>query len=101
MPRCLPFFTVLFTLLAGASALAQEYTEIRTLGTSNAVSKPGPQTREDLQRVFRENRADYEKVLSDANWPGDPEDIFRAIQKRRLQRSAVPSWTYVRVDGRP
>ena len=42
--------------ITSGSALAQ-YTDIRRLGTSNAVSRPGPQTGEDLQRVFRENRA--------------------------------------------
>ena len=74
----------------GSSAFAQEYTEIRRLGTSQAVFKPGPQTRDELQRMFNEHRADYEKVLRDTNWPGDPNDLFAAIQNGDFSEAQYP-----------
>ena len=72
-------FVLFMTGALGSTAFGQEYTDIRTLGTSNAVFKPGPQTGEDLQRMFSDHRADYEKVLRDTNWPGDPLRVFVAL----------------------
>ena len=93
----------LLVLFAGTAA-AQEYTEFRRLGTSNAVSKPGPQAREDLQRIFRDNRAEYEKVLADTNWPGNPADLFQAITDGKFTEAQYPvghtfEWMAVRKRG--
>ena len=97
-------FVVFMTAALGSTAFGQEYTDIRRLGTSNAVFRPGPQTREDLQRVFRENRADYEKVLRDTNWPGDPDDLFAAVENGDFSEAQYPvghtfEWMAVRKRG--
>lgn len=93
-------------LLVGASApaLAQEYTDIRRLGTSSAVSKPGPSNGEELKAIFRQYRSDYEKVLSDTGWPGNPEDLFRAVENDQFGEAQYPvghtfEWMAVRKRG--
>jgi hypothetical protein len=93
-------------LLVGASApaLAQEYTDFRQLGTSNAVSKPGPSSGEELKAIFKQYRSDYEKVLSDTAWPGNPEDLFRAIENGQFGEAHYPvghtfEWMTVRKHG--
>lgn len=95
---------VLVIAAMGSTAFGQEYTDIRTLGTSNAVFKPGPQNRDDLQRIFSEHRADYEKVLRDTNWPGDPNDLFAAIANGSFSEAQYPvghtfEWMAVRKRG--
>ncbi len=95
---------VFATLALASTALAQEYTEIRTLGTSNAVFKPGPQTGAELQRMFAEHRADYEKVLNDTNWPGDHDDLFNAVANGDFGEAQYPvghtfEWMAVRKRG--
>ena len=102
-PRQLLGLLVTFSVMTG-SALAQQYTDIRRLGTSNAISRPGPQTGDDLQRVFRENRADYEKILREAGWPGDAEEIFQAIANGDFQEASYPvghtfEWMALRRNG--
>jgi hypothetical protein len=97
----LGFFTI---GLVASSIFAQEYTDIRRLGTSNAISKPGPKTGDDLKRVFQRNRADYEKVLRDANWPGNPEDLFRAVESGSFSEAKYPvghtfEWMAVKKGG--
>jgi len=97
-------FLVFITAALGSTAFGQEYTDIRRLGTSNAVFKPGPQTGEDLQRMFSDHRADYEKVLRDTNWPGDPDDLFAAVENGDFSEAQYPvghtfEWMAVRKRG--
>ncbi len=94
-----------FTIvLVASSSFAQEYTDIRRLGTSNAISKPGPKNGDELKRVFQRNRADYEKVLRDANWPGNPEDLFNAVENGAFSEAKYPvghtfEWMAVKKRG--
>ncbi|HXV65003.1 MAG TPA: hypothetical protein VEK15_30190 [Vicinamibacteria bacterium] len=100
-------FLVLSVAVLSLGALhvsAQEYVDIRRLGTSNAISRPGPSTGEELQQVFRTNRADYEKVLADARWPGDPNDLFNAVESGSFSEASYPvghtfEWMAVRKNG--
>ena len=97
-------FVAFITAALGSTAVGQEYTDIRRLGTSNAVFKPGPQNREDLQRMFSDHRADYEKVLRDTNWPGDPDDLFAAVENGDFSEAQYPvghtfEWMAVRKRG--
>ncbi len=103
--------TVGLVALVGAAlfantAVGQEYQDFSRLGTSNAVFKPGPQDGDELKRMFRENRADYEKVLNDANWPGDHDDLFNAVESGAFSEAQYPvghtfEWMAVRKRGIP
>ncbi len=101
--------TVGLVFLVGAalfanSAVGQEYQDFSRFGTSNAVFKPGPQDGDELKRMFSENRADYEKVLNDANWPGDHDDLFNAVESGSFSEAQYPvghtfEWMAVRKRG--
>lgn len=102
--RLLGFVSVFTFALVATSSFAQEYTDIRRLGTSNAISKPGPKNGDELKSVFQRNRADYEKVLRDANWPGNPEDLFRAVENGSFSEAKYPvghtfEWMAVKKRG--
>ena len=97
-------FAVFMTAALGSTAFGQEYTEFSRLGTSNAVFKPGPQTGADLQSMFADHRADYEKVLRDTNWPGNPDDLFNAVANGDFSEAQYPvghtfEWMAVRKRG--
>lgn len=95
----------LAAIFLGASITsAQQYTDIRQLGTSNAFSRPGPANGEDLRALFRQYRADYETVLREANWPGNPDDLFRAVEEGSFGEAQYPvghtfEWMAVRKSG--
>jgi hypothetical protein len=92
-------------VFAASTAFAQtQYKDIKVLGTSNAVSRPGPKNGDELKRVFERNRADYEKVLREAGWPGNSEDLFRAVQNNQFSEAQYPvghtfEWMAVRRRG--
>lgn len=94
-------------LVSSSSAIAQEQvTEVRRFGTSNAFHRPGVHTAEDLQALFTNNRADIEKVLRDAGWKGNPEDVFRAVAEGSFGDARHPKgtnfqWMAVRKRGEP
>lgn len=97
-------FAVLMTAAFGSTAFGQEYTDFSRLGTSNAVFKPGPQTGEELKSMFADHRADYEKVLRDTNWPGNPDDLFNAVANGDFSEAQYPvghtfEWMAVRKRG--
>jgi hypothetical protein len=90
--------------IAASTAFTQQYTDITRLGTSSAISRPGPRDGDQLKRVFQRNRADYEKVLREANWPGNPEDLFRAVENNQFSEAQYPvghtfEWMAVRKRG--
>jgi hypothetical protein len=90
--------------IATSTGFTQQYKDIKTLGTSNAVSRPGPRDGDQLKRIFQRNRADYEKVLREANWPGNPEDVFRAVENNQFSEAQYPvghtfEWMAVRKRG--
>ncbi|HEY7699151.1 MAG TPA: hypothetical protein VIE88_12090, partial [Vicinamibacteria bacterium] len=100
--------TLLGTLAIGiavatSTGFAQQYKDIKRLGTSSAVSRPGPKDGDQLKRVFQRNRADYEKVLREA-WPGNPEDLFRAVENNQFSEAKYPvghtfEWMAVKKRG--
>ncbi len=59
-------------------AQAQEYKDIRRLGTGEALCKP-IQSGDQLQSFFANNQSVLLQVLQDANWSGNPSDLFDAI----------------------
>ncbi|HLE72357.1 MAG TPA: hypothetical protein VJH87_21945, partial [Vicinamibacteria bacterium] len=90
--------------VAASTGFTQQYTDIKRLGTSGAVSRPGPKNGDELKRVFQRNRADYEKVLREASWPGNSEDLFRAVENNQFSEAQYPvghtfEWMAVRKRG--
>jgi len=79
--RSLIFKTLAGFILVGASyfAHAQQYEAFSVLGTPSALCRPGIETGSELQSFFANNRELVEQVLADANWQGDPVDIFAAV----------------------
>jgi hypothetical protein len=75
---------------AASTGFSQQYREIKRLGTSTAVSRPGPKDGDQLKRIFQRNRADYEKVLRESNWPGNPEDLFKAVENNQFSEAKYP-----------
>ncbi|MGH1543685.1 MAG: hypothetical protein ACRBHB_25010 [Arenicella sp.] len=69
---------VLTSFVAISSASAQ-YTEVRRLGTSEAICKPGIETRAELQAFFANNPDVVKAILQDADWQGDPQQLMDAI----------------------
>ena len=68
-------------LLTGISYVthAQQYEAFSVMGTPSALCRPGIETGGELQSFFANNRELVEQVLADANWQGDPVDIFAAV----------------------
>ena len=81
------------TAVVGAmsAAIAQEYQEVRRLGTSNAVCKPGIETAEQLQAFFANNPEAVSAILADANWSGDAQDLFDAVAAGDFTAVSVPA----------
>ena len=104
LPSTVRLVALIGAALFANTAVGQEYQDFSRLGTSNAVFKPGPQDGDELKRMFRENRADYEKVLNDANWPGDHDDLFNAVESGSFSEAQYPvghtfEWMAVRKNG--
>lgn len=80
--RQLGKLTVVLAFLGfGQSAVAQSegYEAFSVLGTSQALCKPGIETGDQLQAFFQNNSDVINQVLSDANWQGNPQDLFDAV----------------------
>jgi len=59
-------------------AQAQEYKDIKRLGTGERLCRP-IETGDQLQSFFANNQSVVLQVLQDANWSGNPSDLFDAI----------------------
>lgn len=92
-------FAMMLSGMAPGTANAQEYTDIKRLGTSQALCEPIT-TRAELQDWFRNNRATVLAVLRDANWEGNPEDLFRAVANGEFSETRVPVGTRMLWMGR-
>lgn len=81
------------TAVVGAmsAAIAQEYQQVKRLGTSNAVCKPGISTAEQLQEFFANNPEAVSAILADANWAGNAQDLFDAIAAGDFREVSVPA----------
>ena len=84
-------------LLAGIgatidTATAQECTIKRFGGTTRFADK-GAQTELDLQNVFKENRADIERLLGEVGWNGDVQDLYDAVMAGAAEEADFPTGT--------
>lgn len=90
---CMLAVIVLVALIISNAASAQ-YTDIKRLGTSQAIcKKPGVQTAEELQVFFAENADIVGEILSDAAWQGDTEKLFDAIKNGDFEEKVYPVGT--------
>lgn len=87
------------TWVAPSTASAQEYTDIKRLGTNQALCEP-ISTRAEMQAYFRDNRATILQVLRDADWEGNPEDLFAAVENGEFTETQVPVGTEIIWMGR-
>ncbi len=83
----------------------QEYNAFNVLGTSQAMCKPGISSASELQSFFANNRELVEQVLEEANWEGNPEDLFNAIAAGDFSTGTYAKgskfdWTGLKKKGR-
>jgi len=86
---------LLSSLLVVANASAQ-YTEVRRLGTSQAICKGGIETGAELQAFFANNPDKVKSILSDAGWSGDDQILFDAISNGDFtEKKYEPGTTFI------
>jgi outer membrane protein W len=91
--RLLPFVLILLIASAFAtSALAAgKPGKIRRLGNPvTAFSTVPAESVAELQSQFAQYRSDFEDVLRQAGWGGDPADLFAAVERGDVERVQVP-----------
>ncbi len=85
--------------------ITQEYNAFNVLGTSQAMCKPGISSASELQSFFANNRELVEQVLQEADWQGNPEDLFSAIAAgdfttNTYAKGSKFDWTGLKKKGR-
>lgn len=93
--RFLQATAALIILATGAiqANAADGYKEVRRLGTSQAICKPGVETPAELQAYFAENPDAARAILQDANWEGDPQVVLDAIAEGRFTEKSYQPGT--------
>lgn len=89
MPILRSFFVLLACFSLAFSASGQQPTVLEVLGGENVFTRPPLETREDLQRLFREREEDLRTVLRLGGWPGDPDLLFRAVAAGEFDETDV------------
>ena len=84
-------------LLAGMgvtidAATAQECT-IKRFGGPTRFADKGAQTELDLQNVFKEHRADIERLLKEVGWKGNSQDLYDAVMAGAAEEVDLPKGT--------
>ena len=87
-----------------SQALAQEYEAISRLGTNQAICKPGIETGQELQDFFVNQRDDVIKILTDAGWAGNNDDLFTAVAngdfaEQSFEYGTKMEWMGLREEG--
>ncbi len=90
---------------AFAQTLCEGQSRISRLGGNNAFSSP-IETREELQKLFVDQRADLEAMLREIGWSGNPDDLFGAVAEGQASiQSFAPGtslgWMVFRRGGAP
>ena len=104
--KALSRLLITLTTLFSFPLMAQEYQAFSVLGTSEAVCKPGIETREELQAFFANDSETVRAILADANWEGDPNLLFEAIaagnfSERFYDKGTKFQWTGARKKSGP
>jgi len=99
----LPLALVL--VFASNIVLAQDYTKITRLGTSQSVCAGGIQTKEELQDFYAKNPSAAREILADSGWAGSADDLLDAISRGDMVERSYPvgtklAWMGAKVNGR-
>lgn len=95
--RKLLIVPLLFLLALGnTTSVFAQYKEVKRLGTSQAICpKPGVQSVAELQTFFSEQRGLVEKILSDASWQGNTNQLFDTVARGEVtERQYTPGTTF-------
>lgn len=98
---------LLIAILTISTSVSAQYTEIKRLGTTQAICpKPGAQSVSELQRFFVNNRSLVEAILKDANWQGSTQLLFDVVadgevSERQYDPGTTFEWMGLRDKGTP
>ena len=84
--------------------LAQEYTKIKRLGTSQSVCVGGVETPAQLQAFFANNPSAAREIFADAGWSGNADDFLAAVAAGEIAETSYPvgtklAWMGAKVNG--
>ncbi len=79
-------------LFLPGNIFAQECT-INQFGGPNKFVDDGTINEIDLVRVFKDHRAEIERVLGEVGWKGDPQDLFHAVETGAAEDAKFPPGT--------
>lgn len=85
--------TALVLAVASPLAIAQEYKQVKRLGTSEAVCPGGVQTTAELQEYFANNPAAIREILADSGWNGSADELLAAVARGDVTERAYPVGT--------
>ena len=90
--------------LSAQSVFSQDYKPFSVLGTSNSLCRGGVETAAELQTFIANNPQLVQQVLADANWQGNPDDLFAAIAAGEFTEESYPTgskfeWTSRQLKG--
>ena len=84
---------ILLSLALAQPSFAQQYKQIKRLGTSQSLCAGGVETLEQLQSFVSKNPNVIRGVLQDSGWAGDADKVLQAIANGDLQETAYPVGT--------
>lgn len=96
---------MLALMFVSNTALAQDYTKITRLGTSQSICVGGIQTKEQLQDFYAKNPNAAREILASSGWTGSADDLLSAIARGDMIERSYPigtklAWMGAKVNGR-
>lgn len=105
--------TLFLSVFLSTNAVAQSgdylggYKQIKRLGgTSQSICRPAIRTADELQSFALNQRQDVVDILQNAEWTGNPDDVFAAIEAGDFAEKSYPvgtklEWMGMREKGNP
>jgi len=98
--------TLVLVILAGSASLAvaQQYTNMTRIGTSQAVCLGGIETAQELRDFFAKNPEAARSIVASSGWAGKADDLLDAIANGQLidrtyDIGSLFAWTSAKVRG--
>lgn len=98
--------SLVLVMLAGSASLAvaQQYTNMTRIGTSQSVCLGGIETADELRDFFAKNPGAARSIVSSSGWAGRSEDLLDAIAngqliERTYDVGSLFAWTSAKVRG--